>query len=301
MADHRICIVTPSYNQGKFIERTIRSVLSQDAEGIEYLVIDGGSTDETVSILKRYEGRLDWVSEKDKGPSDAINKGFHRSSAPILCWLNSDDIYYPGALTTVLDFFDHNPDVDVLYGDANHIDAEDGFIEKYPTEPWNWDRLMETCFISQPAAFFRRRVFDNFGPLEIGIRCMDYEYWLRIGKAGARFVHLPRLLAATRLHSEAFSIAQRVAGHAEVNDFTRKHFSRTPDRWLFNYAHAVVESRGYNRTRPVKFLSSLIGISIYAALRWNGRVSPNMFKVIAQWIFGRLIDEFRKRRMPGRS
>ncbi len=284
----RISIVTPSYNQGKYIERTIRSVLSQEVQDLEYEVIDGGSADETIWILKRYEERLSWISEPDKGPSDAINKGFRRSGGPVLGWLNSDDIYYPGALKTVLEFFDKNPDVDVLYGDTYHIDENDEVIEKYPTEDWNWTRLHERCFISQPAAFFRRRVFDQYGPLEVGVRCMDYEYWLRLGKNGVRFAHLSRILAATRLHKEAFTVAGRVAGHKEVNGFTRKHLSRTPDRWLFNYAHAIAEAKGYDRSRPFSFISTLIVYSLYAAFRWNKGVTADMAGILWTWIRGGL-------------
>jgi glycosyltransferase involved in cell wall biosynthesis len=291
----RISIVTPSYNQGKYIERTIQSVLSQEVRGLEYTVIDGGSADETILIQKRYEDRLLWISERDSGPSDAINKGFLRSKGPVLGWLNSDDIYYPGALKTVLEFFEQNPDVDVLYGDTYHINENDEVIERYPTEDWNWTRLHETCFISQPAAFFRRRVFDEYGPLEVGVRCMDYEYWLRLGKNGVRFEHLPRTLAATRLHKEAFTVAGRVAGHKEINGFTRKHLSRTPDKWLFNYAHAIAEAKGYNRSRPFSFISTLIVYSLYASFHWNNGVSPNMARIILAWIKEHLVPG------PGRT
>jgi glycosyltransferase involved in cell wall biosynthesis len=289
----RISIVTPSYNQGKYIGRTIQSVLSQEVQGLDYAVIDGGSADETISILKRYEDRFFWISQRDRGPSDAINRGFNRSSGPVLGWLNSDDIYYPGALQTVLEFFDENPDVDVMYGDAYHIDENDEIIEKYPTEDWDWERLKETCFISQPAAFFRRRVIDEYGPLEVGVRCMDYEYWLRLGKNGVRFAHVPKLLAATRLHKDAFTIAGRVAGHGEVNTFTRKHLSRTPDRWLCNYGHAVAEARGYHRSQPLPFVLTLVCYSVYAAFRWNRRVSSGLIKVLYGWLRDGLVQALR--------
>jgi GT2 family glycosyltransferase len=282
----RISIVTPSYNQGRYIERTIQSVLSQGIEGIEYIVMDAASTDDTLSILRRYEDRLRWMSEKDRGPSDAINKGILRSSAPIVGWLNSDDIYYPEALKIVLAYFDTHPEVEVAYGDAWHIDEQDQFIERYPTEDWNWERLKDVCFISQPAAFLRRSVFDRYGPLDITLRNMDYEYWLRLGKGGVRFAHLPPVLAATRLHGAAFTVAERVAGHKAINDMTRRHLGRTPDQWIFNYAHAVLDARVIPRTDLFRFAVAVSAVSIYASLRWNKRVSRNVLQTTARWIIG---------------
>jgi glycosyltransferase involved in cell wall biosynthesis len=281
----RISIITPSYNQGKYIERTIRSVLTQDVEGLEYMVIDGGSTDETVKILKRHNDRFYWISEKDRGHSDAINKGIAHSSAPIVGWLNSDDIYYPGALASVLEFFSAHPDVDVAYGDANHIDEKDAFIEKYLTEPWNWERLLETCFISQPAAFVRRQVFDRHGLMDLGLRqSMDYEYWIRLGKQGVRFQYLPKLLAATRLHGEAFTVGSRIDCHTAINNFMCGHFGKTPDRWVFNYAHAVVETKGFRRSEPFRFALAVSFVSWYASLRWNRSLSRNVLRTTGGWI-----------------
>jgi glycosyltransferase involved in cell wall biosynthesis len=292
----RISIITPSYNQGKFVRRTIESVLTQNVQELEYLVIDGGSKDGTVPILQEYGKTFYWISEKDKGHPDAINKGIMRSNGTIIGWLNSDDIYYPGALQAVLSFFDSHPHIDVVYGDANHIDEHDAFIEKYPTEEWNWEKLKEVCYISQPATFLRRSVFDRFGLMDVSLRqSQDYEYWIRIGKQGANFAYLPRLLAATRLHSEAFTVGSRVACHKLINDFTRHHLGNTPDRWIFNYSHAVVESWGYRRSDPLRFAMVVSLVSLYASLRWNKKISKNILNTISHWIGGNARDAIRKK------
>jgi glycosyltransferase involved in cell wall biosynthesis len=278
-----ICIVTPSFNQGRFIERTVQSVLNQEIDGLDYVVMDGGSRDETIEELKKFGPQVRWVSKPDKGPADAINQGFAGSKAPILAWLNSDDVYYPGAVKAALDFLAANPDIDVAYGEAEHIDEHGNFLERYPTEDFDFDRLKDTCFISQPASFIRRRAFERVGWLNENVRGMDYEFWLRLAKAGGKFGRFPSLAAATRLHAGAFTVGQRLYGHKEVNDFTRAILGRTPDKWLFNYAHAWLETKNYGRDRRF-FSLAVSALSLYAALRWNGRVSKDMLRTIRSWL-----------------
>lgn len=295
----RFSIITPSFNQGRYIQRTIDSVLEQDAVDCEYVVVDGGSTDQTLEILGRYDGRVKWVSERDRGHADAVNKGIRQTSGEIIGWLNSDDLYYPGTLQAVSAFMDANPTVDVVYGDADHIDPDDAFIEHYPTQDWNYQRLQEICFISQPAAFFRRRTVETYGLLDASLAyCMDYDYWLRLAQQGATFAYLPRLLAATRLHAEAATLAHRVACHMAINDITRRRLGRTPDRWLFNYAHAVVESwRDTESGRPRTTLA-LAAMALYAGMRWNHAISAPMLATLSRWIAADLTATLRRRTRP---
>ncbi|MDH5681933.1 MAG: glycosyltransferase, partial [Spirochaetota bacterium] len=136
-----LTVITPSFNQGAFIKRTIDSVLEQNVGSLEYIVMDGGSKDNTLDVLKSYGDKITWFSEPDKGQADAVNKGLKLAKGEIIGWLNSDDIYYPHALKKVLEIFERNPEIQVVYGMADHIDINDEWIEAYPTEPWNYELL----------------------------------------------------------------------------------------------------------------------------------------------------------------
>lgn len=284
----KVSIVTPSYQQGQFIERTLQSVANQSAPGleIEHVVFDGGSTDSTVEILKRFSPSVRWVSKKDKGQTDAVNQGIRATNGEIIGWLNSDDVYYPGAIARVVAHFTAHPEVDVVYGMADHIDLQDHAFEPYPSEPWDPERLKETCFICQPALFFRRRVVDAHGLLDESLNyCMDYEYWLRLGKAGVHFAYLEEKLAGSRLYADNKTLGARVKVHKEINDMFKKLLGKVPDRWLFNYAHAVVGNRLGTPGSPTKKITLELGLrSILAALRWNHGVTPAMKHALLAWL-----------------
>ncbi|MBV9172024.1 MAG: glycosyltransferase [Chloroflexi bacterium] len=279
-----VSIVTPSYNHARYIERTIASILSQ-ADDLDFLVVDGASTDGTLEILRRYEPRLRWISEPDNGQTHAVNKGIARTRGDIIGWINSDDLYYPGAVEAARRCFEQHPDIDVVYGAADHIDEQDQPFEAYPTEPWSFERLKEICFLCQPAVFFRRRAAERAGPLDEQLyNCMDYEYWLRLAQTGANFVYVDRKLAGSRMYPENKTLANRVRAHAEYNRMMRSRLGRVPDRWLFNYAHAVLERTPIRRDDPLRFAVVVSAVSIYAALRWNRGVSRSMLNTTTRWV-----------------
>lgn len=280
-----ISVVTPSFNQGNFIERTILSVLSQNIPEMDYVIFDGGSNDETVNILAKYSNHVHWVSEADRGQTHAVNKGIQATKGEIIAWLNSDDIYYPDALAIVQSYFEEHPDVDVVYGDANHIDINDEKIEPYYTEPWNFERLKDVCFLCQPAVFFRRRIVETAGLLNETLRyCMDYEYWVRLAMKGAKFAYIPCTLSGSRMYADNKTLSARLQVHAEINSMLKEKFQKVPDRWLFNYAHAEIDHWRIDRERQKHLFIGLVSFrSIIAALRWNHRVSQNMIQTIKQW------------------
>ena len=284
----KVSIVTPSFNQGQFIERTLQSVASQSGVEIEHVVFDGGSTDNTVDVLRNFTPSVNWVSKKDRGQTDAVNQGIRATDGEIIGWLNSDDIYYPGAIAQVVAFFTTHPDIDVIYGMADHIDINDKSFESYPTEPWDYERLHETCFICQPALFFRRRVVEKHGLLDESLNyCMDYEYWLRLGKEGVRFFYIEIKLAGSRLYADNKTLGARVQVHKEINDMFKRLFGLVPDKWLLNYAHAVVEANSNRASASTLFVFQIGLETLFSAVRWNQRISLAMCKEFKRWIFGR--------------
>jgi hypothetical protein len=235
-----VSIVTPSYNQGRYIGETIESVLNQDYPNLEYLILDGGSTDNTLTILRRYEGRLMWISERDRGQADAINKGFRMARGEILGWLNSDDTFLPGSIRKVVEYFRTHQDVGMVYGEGYHVDAVGKIIERYNTEPFSFKRLAEICFICQPTVFLRAEVVKDIGPLDIGLRySLDYDYWMRVAKR-FRIGYLGEYLANSRLHIETKTLSQRVGVQQDILQTVKKHYGFVPVRWLYTYAYAYL-------------------------------------------------------------
>jgi glycosyltransferase involved in cell wall biosynthesis len=199
-----VSIVTPSYNQARFLEATLRSVLEQDYPNIEYLVVDGASTDGSVDVIRRYADRLTWwVSEKDSGQSEAINKGLRRACGQIVGWLNSDDIYLPGAVSAAVNAFQSNPAAAVVYGDALAIDAYGKAFNTMHARPYSLVDLMAFNIICQPAAFMRRSVLEQVDYLNpVYNLLMDTLLWINLAQI-APVVYVPQTWAAARYHDQA--------------------------------------------------------------------------------------------------
>jgi glycosyltransferase involved in cell wall biosynthesis len=218
-------VVTPSHNQARYLEAALQSVLSQSHENVEYIVIDGGSSDDSRGILQRYSDRLAyWVSEPDGGQAAAINKGLRRAHGVVWAWLNSDDVYAPAALARAARFLAEHDEIDIVYGDVRFVD-ETG-RELGTMSAWDFDPKLQMCatnLVLQPACFFRRAIFENVGGLDETLHfALDYDLWVRMVIAGARFAHVSEVWADYRLHPESKTEAQAGRFGAEVRRVVEK-------------------------------------------------------------------------------
>lgn len=220
----KISIVTPSYNQAAFLERTILGVLNQNYPNLEYIIVDGGSTDGSVEIVKKYAKYLAyWVSECDKGQADAINKGFKQSTGEILAWLNSDDVYLPGTLSSVARMFGNNGDADLVYGNGYYIDTEDKILGDIRYTSFHFPTLLYSATMMQAATFWKRDAYRRAGGMNEMYRfCMDYDLLLRMTKNG-RPKHLRQYLSCFRIHDSQKTHTIAHVGKEE-HEVIRKNF-----------------------------------------------------------------------------
>jgi GT2 family glycosyltransferase len=199
-----VSIITPSYNQAPFLEQTMQSVLEQDYPHIEYIVVDGGSTDNSAEIIKTYADRLAyWISERDSGQSEAINKGFARANGEIVAWLNSDDYYMRNTISVVVRCFEQNPDAVMLYGDMLAVDEEGQTINVLKYKQLSLEDLLCFQIIGQPSVFFRHSALNKTGLLDPSFHFMlDHHLWIRLAEQG-RILHIPQVWSAARYHPQA--------------------------------------------------------------------------------------------------
>ncbi len=225
-----VSIVTPSYNQGRFIRESINSVLTQDYPNIEYWVIDGGSTDQTLAVLRAHEHdpRFHWLSEPDKGQSDAINKGWRRCRGDVLTWLCSDDVYCPGAIGDQIAYLLATPSVGAVYSDALVIDAGGAVLRKDWARPFSVPELLRIDFIPQATTFLRRDLIEQTGTLDVSLHySMDYDYWLR-ASLHHLFAYRSAEIARYRLHPDSKGVSQILRYNDEMVRVINRFFDQ-PD------------------------------------------------------------------------
>ena len=240
-----ISIITPSFNQGEYIEDTIKSVVSQNYPNIEYIIVDGSSTDETLDILKKYKKKIRWISEKDNGQADAVNKGIKLTKGEIVAWLNSDDILLPDAVNRIANFFSRNHEVMMVYGKCYYIDQVGEIIGKYPTEEFSFEKLARFNFISQPSTFFKRNAFYDVGGLNSGLHySLDYDLWIRIS-ARFKVKYLSEFLSGYRLHETSKTVAysQALSNHKEGLNTALRYYNWAPANRVYGYCYHIIEPK----------------------------------------------------------
>lgn len=307
-----VSIITPSYNQGQFIEETIKSVLSQEGDFyLDYIIMDGGSTDNSVEIIKKYEKLLKdgkwpikcrgieyrWVSKKDRGQSHAINKGFEMAKGSIFAWLNSDDTYLPGAISKVVDYFNLNFDIGMVYGKTYYIDETSDVIGKYPTEPFDYKRLAEITFIAQPSAFFKKEVYFASEGLNLNLHySMDYDLWIRIAKI-SRIEYLPAFLSTYRLQKESKTVSEIHALKSQEEQLKTafKHYKWAPPNRIYGYSYYLVR---YKMPEPLlKYKVLIIPLALIGSLityiRLNKRIKFKDIKVINRTNINKLFKDWK--------
>lgn len=222
-----VSIITPSFNQGSFIQLTIESVLSQEYPNLEYIVIDGASTDNTLEVLQGIDdNRLKWVSEPDSGQSNALNKGLKTARGEILAYLNSDDLLLPGAIEFTVNAFQQNADIDLIYGDCIYIDGDGKTIGKTFGEPFDLEQALRgRIHVPQQTAFWRRRVTDKIGLFDESLHyLMDVDYWFRLDASGFETLYLPGIRGGYRLHHSSKTVAQVEGFWREWEQLIDKYF-----------------------------------------------------------------------------
>ena len=262
----KVSIVTPSFNQGRFLEQTIRSVLDQDYPNLEYIIIDGKSTDESVSIIQKYAPRLaHWVSELDRGQADALNKGFARATGDIVAWVNSDDFYYPGAIAAAVAAFHDNPDLGLVYGRGNRVNEQGERISEFEaTRPFDLEALVEGIdYILQPTTFMRRQALRDVGPLDRGMHyAFDWDLWIRLGK---RFPvkMLDSVLAASREYAATKTSSGGFRRTEEIRRLVLRHTGNELSVGYLNYLlNAVLEALPTSRLAGANQLIAAVGTAL---------------------------------------
>jgi glycosyltransferase involved in cell wall biosynthesis len=279
MSTPLVSIITPSFNQGRFIEETLRSVKEQSYPRLEHVVIDGASTDNTLDILRRYDGtyNMRWVSEPDRGHADALCKGFREAHGDILAWLNSDDVYLPGAIEQVVEAFQHDPAADLIYGDIVLIDADGNELgRRRLTRVDHFDFLGQGDCLAQPATFWTRGIYDRVGGIDSSWYFqMDLEFFIRVAAAG-RMKHIRSWLAKMRIHAAGKMVKADRIRQSELAELRQRYLKAKGLERLLLYRTAFLLPRRFLRL-------SLQGDLVYASRKaWERIVDRGRFRAPRQ-------------------
>ncbi len=284
-----VSIITPTLNQGRFIEETILSIRAQDYPNIEHIVLDAGSTDNTIEILKKYEDGLTWIQEPDKGQSDAINKGFRLARGEFVTWLNSDDTLLEGAITKAVDFLLEHPDIKMVYGKGYLIDEDSNITGECPTEPYDIKRLAKYNYIYQPSALFRADIFDTLEMLNVDLKySMDLDLWIRIAQ-NFKIKYFPEFLSTYRLHPESKTMSQAMDFHKEEMETFKRYFGKAPANWVYGYVRFKVAANYpfLQRIKPLFFLTVALYF-VVEYVRQNNAIPIGRLKVIDKEVLRKL-------------
>lgn len=261
-----VTIVTPCLNAERFLEQTLESVLTQDYDHFEYIVLDGGSTDDTVAILERYARlyphQFRYVSEADDGASAAIAKGFAMARGQIFAYINADDLYFPGAIRKAVSHLEDNPELAGVYGDAFWISDDGTRLGNYPTQAFSAEQLGRECFICQPTCFVRSAAIREVGGFESRLHtAFDYDLWLRLARQHQLF-RIDALLASSRMHVNNKTLSHRGTVFREAIACVQRHQGYVPFQWIHGYCSYLIDARDqfFEPLRPsfTKFAFSLI-------------------------------------------
>jgi glycosyltransferase involved in cell wall biosynthesis len=286
-----VSIITPCLNAAAFIRQTIESVLAQDYPRIEYLIIDGGSTDETLDIVAEFGNRISLVSEPDSGAAAAINRGLRLARGSIVAWLNADDTYLPGAIWGAVNALADHPSAVAVYGDAYWTDEAGQVLRSYPVHKDAPDLLSKECLICQPACFIHADASMAVGLVDEQLQCsFDYELWMRLARYG-RMVYVPQCWATSRMHRSNKTLAHRSEVFDETFGILLRHFEYVPPQWVYDHRAYLQEHKDqfYDQSLPS-------AMRYLAALPFGWKVNwRHPLRYTREWASGIAVDSIKDR------